>query len=237
METIDNTATSEPTRKMKNCLECGNSFPYTLETAQYCSNVCRAKANKKKMKTQPELFPQNAAAASQSVPPANAALGSLQQLYFIPPHAQTMIEHYKNEATRWENNFNKEVNRRETIEKELKDLHLERDKEKNHPGGLQGFVDKHQDLAMELVRQFGPVLAGAMQNKMNGGVAGQIAGPGALGVSEQAVAFNNWMASLSPATQESVWTLLTLFMQQPDGQVNDFVSGILMRLSNARTGS
>jgi hypothetical protein len=240
MENTSTTAQATPAAKTRNCDHCGKEYAYNLASSRFCSSPCRAANAKKNPRQQSSMNfmePQqgNAPVSQQSAPDNTllSGLGKLQQMFFMPPHAQYMIDHLKKEADRWENRSEEERKKREKAEEELKQLKLDMEKQQN-PGGLQGFAEKNPDIIGKLIDVLGPKVASLIPEPSP---QQQIAGPGGNGLTEPLQQLIQWTASMPPETQESFWQMIGVFMQTEDFILRDTIQKILMNLNYARTGS
>lgn len=224
-EEVTNQENKRPALK-RHCDECGKEYEYRLKTSRFCSDICRVNADKKKksMLQPATTFPP--VAMPPKTPLNMEGLAGLQQVFYaIPPHAQMMIDHYRGEVSRWENNFNEEKKKRESAEqqyKELKDSTERADK----PKGLQGFVQQNQEICKELITHFGPTLAKIMERNAPAQIAG------APAVDENAKAFLEWLPKASPDVQTQFWLLIQSLSQLEEPALLFSIANILNYLQN-----
>lgn len=238
METTTEQQTSTPKKSRKKvhdpreCETCSKEFTPKNERAKYCSPSCNAKAAKMR-------FAENFSQQKQ-VPMMNG-LGQMPQnmaaIYAIPPHAQMMIDHYKQTAQDWKEKHKTDVTKLETkletAEQKIKDLKEQIDQDEN-PKGALGFVQNNPDIIKEGIQMLGPFLAGLFskgKSEASAPAQGIEAAPENLpdDVKQYVSLFAQWMAKLGEESRKNVWQLLTQLSATDEEKMNYAILSLLQQ--------
>lgn len=231
---------NEPQTLTRECNWCGKSYS-NIHNSMYCSTSCKNSASRKRVTERRRSGNENPV-----VSPTVAAAPSLAGTLDLPPHAKFIIGLQEKEITRWETQYNKEVDKREQevdkreqAEKELAKL-KEQMKDMEHKKALDGIESSKPDF-LEKLQQFIPEpvrekVLGALADKLMtpgtiAGIGGQLDGEG----QQHLVNISNWFSALPKEGQVLVYHILDLFAQQPAEQLGQTLNQVLNLLKNGTT--
>lgn len=248
--------TTQPTVKTftkKNCEECGNEFDVKKFGAKFCSDVCRGRAHRKmKRASRPE--PQsNLFVKSEDFPAVTTkhqGTHLVASLNGLPPHAQYIITHLREQLSERKDELTRLRDKYETARKEKGDLEkkiakLELDHkiesiENAKPSGLQGVMQNLGSLPPEVLASLAPAVTRIVEKIFGDGPAQlPIAGTdGQLDETQTKLqSFNQWFAGLPKQMQDAVYAMLVKLANAPSEQALQQTLNKILSIINHATAT
>jgi hypothetical protein len=230
---METTEPITPTTITKACElpECGKEFQPSDSRHKFCSNNCRAKANRLGLTSKRSLGDTQPSNETSQSGDMKLTAPKVSKEVMIPAdlssNASFIIETLKEQRNDWKAEWQDErrerislMKEKERLEKELADLKHTKEIEllKNEkPGGLQGFAES--PFMANLLQHIGPAIGQFAMNQVhkNGGAPGyapQQNDPGlGEGISTYGQQFSAWMGTLPEAIQQNVWQLISVLIE------------------------
>lgn len=223
----------------KTCEVCDEPFTSKRAHSKTCSTSCRSKlsASKRKNKAlgnsdmntnaepQPiEQKPKEFKKEKKSILPSPHITG-------LPPHLQMAFDLLKENARRFEEWYEKELAKREDLEKQLDVL---QDQLREKQTSLQGLMDEKPTLFERILGSIPQPFIEATAPHF-GALMGKISGGGVDGTNgqldEASAGLLQWIGSLPEQANQNLMTVLGTLMQLPEAQRDSAIASVVRLLT------
>lgn len=225
----------------KTCEVCNEPFTSKRQHSRTCSTSCRSKLSKKNkalgnntdMNTIAEPQPSQAQKPKEFKKEKKSILPS-PHITGLPPHLQMAFDLLKENARRFEDWYEKELAKREALEKQVDDL---QDQLRQKQTTLQGLEDQQPtmferilgSIPQPFIEAAAPHI-GALMGKLSGGMQGT---NGQL--DEASAGLLQWIESLPPSSNQNLMMVFGTLMQLPDAQRDNALASVVKLLTEGST--
>lgn len=199
----------------RNCEWCDKPFVSAKPDAKFCSASCKNSASRKRVR---ERQRSTLGVEKQMFTPTviDAPLAATLD---VPPHAKFIIAQQEKELKRWEENYKKELEKRESAEAKVLDL-KEQIKDMQHKQALAGIEEAKPDF-LEKLSGFVPE---SIRERFLGAIADKLLAPGPMAgagqldneAQQQLSQITNWFTAIPKEAQTMVYVILDAFAQNQD---------------------